>query len=75
MRETAPLVTYDIPVTLGDKAIHQPHLENFFDSIKGKATLNSDGLHTFESEACIFAVNEAVKAKKVINFKPEDFKV
>ena len=39
VRESAALSAWDITVNL-DKAIHQPHLENFFDSIRGKAQLN-----------------------------------
>ncbi len=71
-RETAALVAYDMPVTL-DVPPHQPHLENFFNAIRGTAKLNCDGEHAFESEASIFKVNEAVEAKKMLYFKPEDF--
>ena len=39
VRETAQLAEYEIPVTFS-KAIHQPHLENFFNAIRGKAKLN-----------------------------------
>lgn len=38
VRETAALSAWDIPVTL-DKAIHQPHLENFFSAIRNKTPL------------------------------------
>jgi truncated hemoglobin YjbI len=74
VRETAPLVAYDIPVEL-NKPIHQPHLENFFDAIRGEAKLNSDGEHSFISEASIFAVNPTVEARKTYEFKSEDFVV
>jgi predicted dehydrogenase len=72
VRETAPLVAYDIPIVL-NKPIHQVHLENFFQAVKGEAELNCDGAHAFESEAAIFAVNPAVEARKAYDFKPEDF--
>ena len=72
VRETAPLVAYDIPIVL-NKPIHQVHLENFFYAVKGEAELNCDGAHAFESEAAIFAVNPAVEARRAYNFKPEDF--
>src|ERR1039458_9626631 len=39
VRETAQLAEYEMPVTFS-KAIHQPHLENFFNAIRGKARLN-----------------------------------
>jgi predicted dehydrogenase len=74
VRETAALLTYDIPVVL-DKPIHQPHLENFFDAVRGKGSLTCDGQHAFESEACIFKVNPAIEAGGVAEMKPEDFAV
>lgn len=74
VRETAPLVAYEIPVVL-DKPIHQPHLENFFDAVRGKGKLTCDGAHAFASEAAIFAVNPAVAARSTYDFKPSDFVV
>ncbi len=74
VRETAPLASYDIPIVL-DKPLHQPHLENFFNAIHGKAKLTADGEHSFKSEAAIFPVNAAVASKKLHVFKPEDFAV
>lgn len=74
VRETAPLAQFDIPVVL-DKPPHQPHLENFFDAIHGKAELNADGEHSFKSEVGIFRVNEAVESKKVLEFSPSDYEV
>jgi hypothetical protein len=72
VRETAELSAWDMPVTL-DKAIHQPHLENFFDTIRGKATLNCPGEVALASAATILKVNEAVAAQKMLAFAPEDF--
>lgn len=72
VRETAPLVAYELPIVL-DKPLHQPHLENFFDAVRGKGTLNCDAAHAFESEAVIFKVNPAVAARHAIDMKPEDF--
>jgi predicted dehydrogenase len=72
VRETAELSAWDMPVTL-DKAIHQPHLENFFDTIRGKATLNCPGETALASAATILRVNEAVAARKMLSFAPEDF--
>jgi len=74
VRETAELSAWDIPVTL-DKAIHQPHLENFFDSIRGKTTLNCPGESALATAATVLRVNEAVAARKVLTFAPEDFTV
>jgi predicted dehydrogenase len=73
VRETAELSAWDIPVTL-DKAIHQPHLENFFDSVRGRATLNCPGEVGFATAVTILRVNEAVAARKMLMFDPQDFK-
>ncbi len=73
VRETAPLVAYELPVVL-NKPLHQPHLENFFGAVRGENELNCDGAHAFESEAPIFKVNPAVAARTTIEMKPEDFK-
>ena len=73
VRETAPLVAFELPVVL-DKPLHQPHLENFFETVRGNGKLNCDAAHAFESEAAIFKVNPAVEARKALEFSPEDFK-
>ena len=52
-RETADLATYTLPVIL-NKPPHQPHLENFFAAIHGKAALNCPADEAFRSEAAIF---------------------
>lgn len=74
VRETAALSAWDIPVTL-DKAIHQPHLENFFDAIRKGTALNCPADEAFASAVTVLGVNRAIAAKKEITFKPEDFKV
>lgn len=72
VRETAQLSAWDIPVTL-DKAIHQPHLENFFDAIRKKTPLNCPGESAFATAVTVLKVNEAIAAQKRLSFKPEDF--
>ncbi len=72
VRETAPLVAYELPIVL-DKPLHQPHLENFFAAIRGQATLTCDAAHAFTSEAAIFQVNPAVAARSAYDYKPSDF--
>jgi predicted dehydrogenase len=72
VRETAALSAWDIPVVL-DKPIHQPHLENFFDSMRGKAKLNCPGESAFATAVTVLKVNEAVAARQMLAFAPEDF--
>jgi predicted dehydrogenase len=73
VRETAPLLQYDIPVTF-NKKIHQPHLENFFNAIRGTAKLNCPADEAFSSEYVIHKANEAIVAKKTIAITPEETK-
>jgi predicted dehydrogenase len=74
VRETAQLSAWDMPVTL-DKAIHQPHLENFFDAIRKGTPLNCPGEAAFATAVTVLRVNEAIAAKKQLNFSPEEFVV
>jgi len=75
VRETVAPPAYKIPVDMGGKAYHQPHLENFFNTMKGKDKLNCPGEIGYETAAIVLKVNEAVEAAKRLEFKPEDFHV
>jgi predicted dehydrogenase len=72
VRETAALSAWDIPVTL-DKAIHQPHLENFFDAVRKGTPLNCPGESAFATAVTILKINEAIAAQKALSFAPGDF--
>ena len=72
VRETAQLSAWDIPVTL-DKAIHQPHLENFFDGVRKGTALNCPGEDAFMSAVTVLKVNEAIAARQLLSFTPQDF--
>ena len=74
VRETVPVAEYKIPVTM-DKPYHQPHLENFFDAVRGKAKLNCPAEIGYETAVTVLKVNEAVEARRPLEFKPEEFKV
>ena len=56
-----------------NRPIHSYHLENFFNTVRGKETLNCDSEHAFEAEAAVFKVNEAIEAKKMLMFTEVDF--
>ncbi|MFC1782390.1 Gfo/Idh/MocA family oxidoreductase [Planctomycetota bacterium] len=72
--ESPPAPKYDFTVVL-DKPFHQPHLENFFDAIRGQAQLNCPAEDGYQTAVTVLKVNEAVAAGKTLEFKPEDFKV
>jgi hypothetical protein len=71
VRETAQLAQYEIPVFF-NKPPHQPHLENFFNAIRGTAKLNCPADEAFTSEYVIHKANEAVSAEKKIFITKEE---
>jgi predicted dehydrogenase len=74
VRESVAPDQHLVPVTLRDP-YHQPHLQNFFDTVRGKARLNCPSEVAFETAVAVLKVNEAVEAQSRLAFKPEDFKV
>ena len=72
--ESAPPEIYDLPGSFA-KPAHQPHLENFFAAVRGKAKLNCDARHAFESEAPIFWVNPSALSKQPIELTSEHLAV
>lgn len=71
VRETAQLAAFEIPVFF-NKAIHQPHLENFFKAVRGEAKLNCPADEAFASEYIIHKANESIDARKVIDLNATD---
>ena len=74
VRESASPDEHKVPVALRDP-YHQPHLQNFFDAVRGKAKLNCPAEIGYESAVTVIKVNEAIDAGVPLSFKPEDFKV
>jgi len=75
VRETMAPPAYDIPVTMGKKKYHQPHLENFFDAVRGKEKLNCPAEIGYETAVAVLKVNQAVKAGRKLKFKANEFHV
>ena len=73
VRETVAPPKHTLPINFNDP-YHQPHLENFFNTIRGKDNLNCPAHVAFESAVTVLKVNEAVKSKHEIKFNPSDFK-
>jgi len=73
-RVSAPPEGFALPGEL-NKPPHQPHLENFFASVRGEANLNCDAHHAFLSEAPIYFVNPSALSKQPIVFTPEQLSV
>ncbi|MCR4411682.1 MAG: Gfo/Idh/MocA family oxidoreductase [Thermoguttaceae bacterium] len=74
VRETGIVVPYDLPVVL-DKPLHQPHLENFFDAVRGKAKLHCPADEAFRTEVVVHKVNEALAKGQALAIAPEEFGV
>jgi predicted dehydrogenase len=65
---------YNILDTMGNKRYHQPHLENFFDAVRGKAKLNCPAEVGYETAVAVLKVNAAAEAGRKLNFNPAEFK-
>jgi len=74
VRETLAPPAYELPVELNDP-YHKPHLENFFNAIRGRAKLNCPAEVGYETAVTVLKVNHAVEAGKELKFKPEEFEV
>ena len=74
VRDSATPALYRMPIEM-KVPYHQPHLVNFFDSIRGKTVLNCPGEIGYETAVMVLKVNEAISEGRKIELKPEDFKV
>jgi predicted dehydrogenase len=74
VRETAAPPKYSLPIQFNDP-YHKPHLENFFNAIRGKEELNCRVEVGYETAVAVLKVNEAIKAKREIKFSPNEFRI
>jgi predicted dehydrogenase len=74
VRESVAPDRHTVPVSLKDP-YHQPHLQNFFDTVRGKAKLNCPSEVAYETAVAVLKVNEAIEARTRLSFDPGDFKV
>ena len=74
VRESVPQEKYGIPVNFTDP-YHKPHLENFFNAVRGREKLNCPGETGFETAVAVLKVNDAVEKGITLKFNPEEFKV
>jgi predicted dehydrogenase len=56
-----------------DEPYHKPHLENFFNAIRGMGSLNCPPEIGYETAVSVLKVNEAIEAGKRLYFRPEEF--
>jgi len=74
VRPSKPLDAWPLPARLA-KPAHQPHLENFFDSIRYDVPLNCPAEIGYETAVAVLRANDAVEARRRLEFKPEEFQV
>jgi len=74
VRESVSPDEHKVSIVLRDP-YHQPHLQNFFNAVRGKAKLNCPPEVAYESAVAVLKVNEAIEAGSRLSFKPEDFRI
>ena len=74
VRETVAPPKFEMPITFSDP-YHKPHLENFFNAIRGKEALNCPVEVGYETAVTVLKVNQAVETAQRIRFAPDEFKI
>ena len=74
VRESVSPDEHRIPVVLRDP-YHQPHLQNFFDAVRGTGTLNCPAEIGYETAVTVLKVNEAIEANERLSFRPDEFEI
>lgn len=72
VRETIAPPRHEIPVEFNDP-YHKPHLENFFNAVRGKEKLNCPAEIGYETAVSVLKVNQAVEANKKLTFDHDEF--
>ena len=73
VRETVAPPSFELPIKFDDP-YHKPHLENFFNAIRGKEKLNCPAEVGYETAVTVLKVNEAVESGRKLTFDPKEFK-
>jgi hypothetical protein len=73
VRETLAPPSFELPVKFDDP-YHKPHLENFFNAVRGKEKLNCPPEIGYETAVTVLKVNEAVEAGRKLIIDPRDYK-
>ncbi len=74
VRETLAPPSYELAVKFDDP-YHKPHLENFFNAIRGKEQLNCPAGVGYETAVTVLKVNEAVEAGRKLLIDPREFRI
>jgi predicted dehydrogenase len=74
VRETMAPPSFELPVRFDDP-YHKPHLENFFNAVRGKEKLNCPAEAGYETAVTVLKVNEAVESGKKLVIEPSAFRI
>jgi predicted dehydrogenase len=74
VRESVSPDQHSVPVVLRDP-YHQPHLQNFFDAVRGHGKLNCPAEVGYETAVTVLKVNEAIDARSPLSFTAEEFRI
>jgi len=74
VRETISPDEHRVPIEMFDP-YHMPHLENFFNAIRGTEELNCPAEVGYETAVTVLKVNQAIEAGKRLHFSPNEFEV
>ncbi|MFC1557601.1 Gfo/Idh/MocA family oxidoreductase, partial [candidate division KSB1 bacterium] len=74
VRETIAPPQHGIPVEFNDP-YHKPHLENFFNAVRGRGALNCPAETGYETAVTVLKVNQAVEQSRKLSFNNNEFTV
>jgi predicted dehydrogenase len=74
VRETLAPPAYELPVVFDDP-YHKPHLDNFFNAVRGREKLNCSAEIGYETAVTVLKVNEAVEARRRLIIDPREYRV
>ena len=74
VRETVAPPKHTLPVRFNDP-YHKPHLENFFNAIRGSEKLNCPADMGYETAVTVLKVNQAVQSQAEVLYAPEEFRI
>ncbi len=74
VRETLAPPAHEIPVKFDDP-YHKPHLENFFQAVRGKEALNCPAEIGYETAVTVLRINEAIERGTKLTLEPAAFRI
>ena len=74
VRESVSPDEHQIPIEFYDP-YHKPHLQNFFNAVRGRQPLNCPAEIGYETAVAVLKVNEAIETGQRLTFRPDEFEV